>query len=334
MNFEQIIKDLQNKVYYPVYLLSGEEVFYIDIITDLIERTILTDAEKEFNFTVLYGKDTNADEIATTARRYPMMANYQVVIVKEAQELDKIEKLQPYFEKPLKSTILLLCYKYKKPDKRKKYATIIEKTGVLFHSEKLREDKIPLWLKDHIDAKGYKITNPNIQLLADTLGNDLTTITNELEKIFINLPKGALIDKQHIEDHIGINKEYNIFELQHQLAKKNHTKVFQIIDYFAKHPKENALVKTIAVLFEFYIRVLTVQQLQAKKMPDKDIAVAIERSPFFLNDFKMAARNYTTVKLISIIEDLRTYDLKYKGVNFPTFSEAALYKELFFRILH
>lgn len=334
MKFENILKDIQNKVYYPVYLLSGEETYYIDAITEFIENNILTDIEKEFNFTIVYGKEATPESIINAAKRYPMMSNYQVIIVKEAQDLNKIEELASYLAKPLKSTILVLCYKYKKPDKRKKYVTIIEKNGVFFHSEKLKDDKIPAWIKQYIEKKGFKIDDVNIQLLADSLGNDLNKITNELNKLFINIAIGGTITKDVIQENIGISKEYNIFELQHQLAKRSVQKTNQIITHFTKHPKENSLMMTISVLHEFFIRVMIVQQLQASKASDKDIAVAIERPPFFLNDFKVAARNYSTAKLMQIIHLMREYDLKFKGVGFPTFNESALYNELFFKILH
>ena len=221
MDFERIKLDLKNKIYYPVYFLCGEEPYFIDNISDYIENELLNESEKEFNQTVIYGKETDIQGIISYAKRYPMMSNYQVVIVKEAQDLVNIDDLVSYVEHPLNSTILVICYKYKKIDKRKKLIKLIEKNSVFFESAKLYDNKVPDWITGWLKLEGYGISLKAALLLSDYLGNDLLKITNELEKLFINIPKGSEITTNHIEENIGISKDYNIFELQNALGSRD-----------------------------------------------------------------------------------------------------------------
>lgn len=332
MTFEQIVADIRKKIYYPVYLLHGEEPFYIDQITDLIEESVLTDTEKEFNQTILYGRDTNPGLIIDCAMRFPMMSNYQVVIVKEAQDIDKIDDLQPYVEKPLKSTILVVAYKYKKIDQRKSFAKIVDKNGVLFESSKLYENKIPAWIQDQIRARGYTIAPQACQMLAEYLGTDLGKIINELEKLVINLPAGSMIDGAIIEKNIGISKDYNIFELQSALGKRDVVKANRIIHYFAANPKLNPAVVVITLLFNYFMKVMIYHQLEDKSK--NNAASALSVGQWFVKDYEEAATKYTFRKLREVIGILREYDLKIKGVNNVSADEGELMKEMVYRILH
>jgi DNA polymerase-3 subunit delta len=332
MTFEQIIADIRKKIYYPVYLLHGEEPYYIDRITGLIEETVLTDPEKEFNQTVLYGRDTNVGLIIDVARRFPMMSNYQVVIVREAQDLDKLEDLLPYVEKPLKSTILVLAYKYKKIDQRRSFAKQVEKTGVLFESPKIYDNKVPAWINEQIRVTGYTITPQACQMLAEYLGSDLGRIINELEKLVINLPAGSTIDGGIIERNIGISKDYNIFELQAALGKKDVVKANRIINYFAANPKLNPSVVVVTVLFNFFMKLMIYQQLNDKSK--NSVASALSVNPFFVKDYEDAAANYSFGKLRMVISILREFDQRIKGINNGSADEGELMKEMVFRILH
>lgn len=332
MTFEQIVTDIRKKIYYPVYLLHGEEPYFTDQITDLIEETILTDTEKEFNQTIIYGRDTNPGLIIDYAMRFPMMSNYQVVIVKEAQDVDKIEELQSYVEKPLKSTILVIAYKYRKIDQRKTFAKQVDKTGVLFESAKIYENKVPSWIQDQIRLKGYSIAPQACQMLAEYLGNDLGRIINELEKLVINLPAGSVIDGAIIEKNIGISKDYNIFELQNALGKRDVMKANRIINYFAANPKLNPAVVVITLLFNYFMKVMIYHQLEDKSK--NNAASALSVGQWFVKDYEDAAANYTFRKLRAVIGILRECDLKIKGVNNASTAEGELLKEMVYRILH
>jgi len=331
-SFEQIINDLKNQIYYPFYLLHGEESYFIDAISDYIEHNVLSDLEKEFNQTIVYGKDSNVPTLISYAKRFPMMANYQVLIVKEAQDLDKIEEFLSYAENPLNSTLLVLCYKYGKLDKRKALYKAIEKNGIAFESPRLYDNKIPDWIHNYVRASNYSITPKAAVLLTEFLGTDLSKIVNELQKLFINIPSGTEITDDFVEKNIGISKDYNVFELQKALAKKEVVKANQIILYFASNPRENPLVKVIPILYSYFSKVLTYHYL-----PDKtrnNVASALSINPFFVADYQQAAKTFPPGKLCQIISLLREYDLKAKGVENSSASDGDLMKELVFRILH
>lgn len=334
LHFDDILSNLKNKIYHPVYFLYGEEPFFIDVISDYIEQNVLNDLEKEFNQSVLYGKDLTIPVLISYAKRFPMMASYQVIIVKEAQELDKIEEMMPYFEQPLDSTILVLCWKYEKIDRRKTAFNAIEKRGVLFESSKLYDDKIPAWISEYMKKKGYSISLKAAVLLTEFLGNDLSKIVNEVGKLIINIPPGNEITEDYIERNIGISKDFNIFELQKALGKKDVLRSNQIIQYFAANPRENPMVKSIPLLYGFFSKLLLYHYL-----PDKSrnaAASALSVNPFFLPDYQIAAGNYPVGKLVSVISLLREYDLKSKGVdnNNSSVPDGELMKELVYRILH
>jgi len=281
---------------------------------------------------VIYGNDVNVRQVIDYCRRYPMMSNYQVVIVKEAQELDKIEDLQPYLEKPLKSTILVVAYKYKKIDRRKSFAKIIEKHGVLYESQKIYDNNIPDWITRYLKKAGYSITAKATMLLSEFLGNDLSRIRNELDKLRINVPLATTINEEHIEYYIGISKEFNIFELHNALGRRDVLKSNQIINYFADNPRQHPLVVTISMLYNFFLKLMIYHQL--KDRSKNNVASALEVSTFFIKDYEVAARNYSFDKLVSIVGLLRDYDLRSKGVNNQSTDEGELLKELIFKILH
>jgi DNA polymerase-3 subunit delta len=332
MEFENILKDLKNKVYHPVYFLQGEEPYFIDVITDYIANNVLSDMEREFNQTVLYGKDVDTLTIVSYAKRYPMMSNHQVVIIKEAQDLKQLENLESYIENPLKSTILVFCYKYKNLDKRLKFAKAIDKKAVLFTSSKLYENKIPDWITNYLKVKNYKINDKAAILIAEYLGNDLSKVSNELDKLMLNVPVGTKISVKHIEDNIGISKDFNVFELQTALGRKNVLKANQIAIYFAANQKNNPFVMTIGTLYSYFSKLLIYHTLENKS--PNTVASALKVGPYFVGDYEMAAKNYSLGKLVDIINYLREYDLKSKGVDSGNSDGGSLLKELIYKILH
>jgi DNA polymerase-3 subunit delta len=340
MTADDILKDLKNRKYKPLYLLHGDEPYFIDQVSNFAEHQLLPEAEKGFNQTVLYGKDTDIMTVLNAAKRYPMMADYQVVLVKEAQDMkwgrdddDKksINPLLNYLENPLPSTILVFCYKYGKFDKRKKTYKAIEKNGVIFESAPLYDSKIPGWIETFVTGKGYQINPQASAMLAEYLGNDLSKIANEMEKLMLNVPAGQLITMQHVQDNIGISKEYNVFELQSALSRKDPFKVNQIINYFEANPKANPIVLVLGNLNNFFSKVLLYHY--AKDRSPQSLARELGVSPYFIKDYELAARNYNYAKSMQVISLLREYDLKSKGVD-SNASNGELMKELMFKILH
>lgn len=332
MTFEQITGDIQRKIYFPVYLLHGEEPYFIDAITGMIEDSVLSETEKEFNQTVVYGRDINVGNLIDIARRFPMMANYQVVIVREAQDLDDIEELETYVKNPQPSTILVLAHKYRKTDQRKGFAKAVEKKGVLFHSARIYDDKIPQWIERQLSLKGYRIKPEACRMLSEYLGSDLGKISNEIEKLIISLPAGSTVDGALIEKNIGISKDYNIFELQNALGNRDILKAYRIAGYFASNPKVNPMVVVLTVLYGFFMKVMIYHQLKDKSK--NSAASALGVNPFFIKDYATAAGNYNFRKLRGIIGSLREYDLRLKGVNNGSTEEGELLREMVYRILH
>jgi DNA polymerase-3 subunit delta len=332
MKFEQSQSDLKNKIYYPVYFLAGEESYYIDVLSDIIEKNVLSESERDFNQTIVYGRDTSPLDIVSLAKRYPMMANHQVVIVKEAQDVQKIEDLEAYMANPMESTVLVLNYKYKKVDKRKSFFKKIEKSGVLFESKKIYDNQIPAWINNYVQNSGYSITPKATFMLAEFLGSDLGKIVNEINKLILNIPGKTEINDDQIEKNIGISKDFNIFELQNAIGSRDIIKANRIAIYFAANPKENPLVKTITVLFGFFSKLLIYHQLKDKSK--NNVASALSIHSYFVKDFQVAARKYNMGKLTFIIGLLREYDLKSKGVNNISTTDGELLKEFLFKILH
>lgn len=340
MTVDDILKDLKNRKYKPLYLLHGDEPYFIDQVSNFVEDKLLSEAERGFNQTVLYGKDTDVMTVLNAAKRYPMMAEYQVVLVKEAQDMkwgrdddDKktINPLLSYLENPLPSTILVFCYKYGKFDKRKKTYKAIEKNGIVFESTTLYDNKIPSWIEGVVTSKGYKIDQQASAMMAEYLGNDLSKIANELEKLMLNVAAGQTITMQHVQDNIGISKEYNVFELQSALSRKDPFKVNQIINYFEANPKANPIVLVLGNLNNFFSKVLLYHY--AKDKSPQNLARELGVNPYFIKDYELAARSYNYGKSMQIISLLREYDLKSKGVD-SNAGPGELMKELMFKILH
>lgn len=333
MNYEKIIGDLKKEKYLPIYFLMGEEPYYIDKITNYIAMHVLKEEEKAFNQTILYGKDVDAATIINTAKRYPMLSKYHVVIVREAQHVRNIDDLVYYASGPLRSTVLVVCYKYKKLDKRKKLYKEIAANGLIFESNKLYEDKIPAWITTHLKEKGYGITPPAAGLLTEFLGNDLEKIEKELEKLMITLPESLKnITPAHIEQNIGISKDFNNFELQKALTQKDALKAFRIVDYFAHNEKNNPFTLTITSLYYFFNKVLMYSLL--KDRSKQNVAEKLRINPYFVSDYQRAAKVYPPSKTFQIIGFLREYDLRSKGVGNLSATSGDLLKELVYKILN
>ncbi|MGQ8335865.1 DNA polymerase III subunit delta [Sunxiuqinia sp. A32] len=332
MNYEDILANLRKKIYHPIYFLMGEESYFIDQITDYISKNVLTDAEKGFNQHVLYGKDTDIDTIITHARRFPMMANHQVIIVKEAQNIKKIEELEPYINAPLTSTILVINYKYKTIDKRKSFAKQLGKKGVLFDAKKIYDNQLPAWINSYLSAHKFSIEPQASAMLAEYLGTDLSKVSNELDKLIISLPADTKITPNHIEKNIGISKDFNIFELQNALGDKNILKSNQIINYFAANPGSNPITRTIASLYFFFMKILTYHFLDDKS--PNAVASSLQVNPYFVKSYVAAAKRYPIKKVVEIIATLREYDMKSKGIGNVSASAGDLQREMIYKILH
>ena len=311
----------------------GEESFYIDKITDYILENALPESERDFNQSIFYGKDADIASIIDTARRFPMMATKQLVVVKEAQQLKNIELLDSYIKNPLKSTILVINYKYKSLDKRKAFTKNVAQYGILFQSKKIYENQLPDWISKYTSSLKLKIETKASILLSEFLGNDLSKISNELDKLSINIPQGKTITADDIEKNIGISKDFNNFELQNALGKKDILKANQIINYFSTNEKNNPIYVTIALLHSYFSKILKFHFLK-NKTNDKLVASALGVNPFFVKDYKSAARLYNPKKLVSIINLLREYDLKSKGIGNVSSKNGDLLKELIFKTLH
>ncbi len=320
-----IINTIKSGTIHPIYFLMGEEAYFIDKISSFIESSILTEEEKGFNQVILYGRDVTIDDIVSNAKRYPMMAERQVVIVKEAQDLSRtIENLVPYAENPQPTTVLVFCYKYKKLDARKKLAKTIKKTGVLFESKKLYDNKVPDWIKGVLATKGYTITPKAAQMLVEFLGNDLGKVFNELQKLQLILPDGKQITPQDIEENIGISKDFNNFELQNAIGARDIKKAFAIVQYFAQNPKNHPLVMTVSLLYSFFSKLLTYHSLSNKANASKALGV----NPYFIKDYQLAASNYPMKKVSAIITAVKEADLKSKGVGAANMPQGDILKEL------
>jgi len=332
MSFEQILSDIEQRRFKPVYLLSGEQTYYIDEITKALETMVLDEAERDFNQTVIYGRDTDPKTIISYAKRFPMMAEYQVVIVKEAQDIKDITELEPYIKSPLESTILVIAYKYKKVDKRTTFVKSVKKSGVFFESPQVRDYQIPDWITAYLKKKEYSIMPRESALLADHLGNNLSKIVNELNKLCINISAGNTISADDIEKNIGISKEFNIFEYQNALGERNKAKATQIANYFASNEKDSPLPMITAVLFGYFLKIGLYHELQDKSK--HSVASALSINPFFVRDYEKACKNYSRKGVARVISLLREYDLKSKGIGVGAATTGGeLMRELNFRIL-
>ncbi len=329
----QIVADIKRGDIKPIYFLMGEEPYYIDRISEYIENSILTEEERGFNQMVLYGRDVSVEEIVSNAKRYPMMAEKQVIIVKEAQELSRtIENFVPYAENPTITTVLVICYKYKTLDKRKKLAKTIAKSGELFESKKLYDNKIADWIRRVLSGKKYQIEPKAAQMLVEFLGNDLSRISNELDKLMVVVPENGMITPKIIEDNIGISKDFNVFELRKAVGEKQIVKANQIINYFAQNQKSHPIVMTISLLNSFFTQVLQYHGLKDKSKGS--VAKALRVNPYFVGDYITAGGNYPMRKVAQIIGLLRDADVKSKGVGATNLPQGDILKELLFKIMH
>ncbi|MBO5796381.1 MAG: DNA polymerase III subunit delta [Bacteroides sp.] len=332
--YEGIIRELQAKQYRPVYYLMGDEAFYIDKIADYIIDNVLNDTEKEFNQTILYGADVDAATIINAAKRYPMMSEYQVIVVKEAQAVHNMEELVFYLQKPLKSTILVLCHKHGSLDKRKKLAAEIEKVGVLYESKKLKEAQLPAFIAAYIKQKGFDIDQKATAMLAEFVGTDLSRLVGEMEKLIITSSKNSTkITPEQIEKNIGISKDYNNFELRSALVEKDVLKANKIVKYFEENPKTNPIQMTLSLLFGFYSNLM--MAYYAPEKSEQGIAAFLGlKSPWQAREYMAAMRKYSGIKTMQIISEIRTTDAKSKGVENSSLSDGDLLRELVFKILH
>ena len=336
VTFDGIMRDLEARNFAPVYYLHGDESYYIDKISDYIAEHALSPEERDFNQTILFGSDVNAAQVVDAARRYPMMAQYQVVIVKEAQNIKQTDALQKYFEKPMKSTILVMCHKNGKIDGRKReYVKAIEQAGILFESMKLKDFTLPSFIVDYLAQKKVSIDMKSAQMIAEHIGSDLSRLTSELEKVQISLPEGKkTITPQVVEDQIGVSKDFNGFELKDAIVNRNVYKANQIIDYFDKNPKAGSLYSFLPLLFNYFQNLLI-----AFYAPDRNSQESVAqwlglKSYFFVKDYMTGMRNYTAMKVMNIIGKLREIDAKSKGLDNPNTPPGELMKELVFFILH
>lgn len=334
ITYEEIARDLKNRIYKPVYYLMGEETYYIDKISEYIAQTVLTDEEKEFNLTVMYGADTEVATIINAAKRYPMMSEYQVVIVKEAQSVKKMEELSFYLQKPLQSTILVLCHKHGTIDRRKKLAAEIEKVGVLFESKKIKDAQLPGFIASYLKRKSVDIEPKASEMMAEFVGTDLSRMAGELEKLVITLPQGTRrVTPEHIEKNIGISKDYNVYELRAALVAKDVLKANTIIHFFAQNPKANPIQQTLGGLFGFFSNLMLAYY--APEKTEQGIAAQLGlRSTWQAREYITAMRNYSGVKVMQIIGEIRYCDARSKGVGNSSLSDADLLRELIYKILH
>lgn len=334
MSFEKIRAEIKARKFKPIYLFMGDEPYYIDELTDLLTQTVLPEEERDFNQIVMYGMETDVANVVAQARAFPMMSDYQLIVVKEAQGMSKIDELEVYAKNPQHKTILVLNYKGGTLDKRKKLSAEITKHGIIFESKKIPDYKMPAFVVAYLSEKGFSVDQKAAQMLADYLGNDLSKLVNEIEKLRIIMPASQKsITAELIEQNIGISKDYNNFELLKAVIDKNTFKVNQIANYFENNPKNNPFIVTLVVLFNFFSNLMICYW--AKDKSENGIAQELGfRNPYQAKDYVQALKGYNAFKCMQIIALLRTYDAKCKGVDNPSTPDGELLKELLFKITH
>ena len=332
MNYTEIKSSIANKDLENVYFLMGDESYYIDKLADEFSKNLLTAEEQEFNQVTLYGKDITVDHIISEAKQFPFGSEKRLVLVKEAQHLKNIEILDSYLDNPQPSTVVVISYKGKSVDKRKKFGKNLAKKCVVFESKKLYDNKIPAWILEYVKERGFSIDNSATAVLSEYLGADLSKITNELDKLMLVVKKEEQITTKLIEYHIGISKDYNVFELQNALGKKDVLKANRIINHFAANPKDHHIVPVLSALFSYFQKIMIYHYLDDKSA--KSAASALKVNPFFITQYQTASRNYNTQQLFNIFKYLKDYDLRSKGVNNKNTTQSGLLKELTFKILH
>ncbi|MDR0414637.1 MAG: DNA polymerase III subunit delta [Prevotellaceae bacterium] len=337
--YERIMSDLSKKIYKPVYLLMGEESYYIDLISNYIQENVLSEADKTFNQTVLYGRDINTKVVVEAARRYPMMGSYQVVVVREAQEIkDSIEKLKIYVDSPLKSTILVICYKTKTVDRRTGFYKQIAKVGEVFESASPYDDKIPDWITDYLRSKQRSIDTGAAKILADHIGDNLSKIVNELDKLAVIVPQSSKITAEHIERNIGISKDYNPFELCKAINTGNVLKANRIIMHFERDPDSNPIPRIITVLFSNFSKIFLLHMLKVKyknaPIPPTEVQGVLGITTYLLREYEAAARRFSSTKAAGVIALLREFDMRSKGWNNASTGYGDLMREMVYKIMH
>ncbi len=336
VSFDSIMSDLRGRKFSPVYYLMGDEPYYIDLISDYIAENVLQPEERDFNQTVLFGSDVNASQIADAARRYPMMAEYQVVIVKEAQNIKNTEALENYFKKPMPSTILVMCHKNGTIDGRKReYVKAIQSSGILFESKKLRDRDLPVFIEKYLEKRNVSIDHKSTQIIADSIGADLSRLTSELDKVVLSLPEAdRRVTPQVVEDQIGVSKEFNSFELREAIVNRNVFKANQIIKYFDDNPKAGSIYSFLPMLFN-YFQNLMIAFYAPNNKSQEGVAEWLElKSSWAAKDYMTGMRNYSGMKVMQIIGKIREIDAKSKGLDNPNTPPGELMKELIFYILH
>lgn len=333
--YREILARINQKIYKPIYLLMGDEAYYIDQLSSYIAANILNESEKAFNQTILYGKDVDVTAIVNASRRFPMMANHQVIIVKEAQNIRKIEELDVYAKAPLQSTILVICLKGKTVDKRSAFYKTTDKIGDILETVKLYENEVSPWISAYVQQQGYGIEPAASAVMADYVGNDLSKLVNELDKLFSLLPPDRKkLTVADIEQNIGISKEYNTFELNNAVAQRNILKANRIAYHFGKNPSEYPLLITISTLYSLFRNLLKLHALKKRSATQGEIASELGVNPFFVKDYEAAIRLYPVGKVIENISLLRDYDMRGKGFGNTSVSHEELLRELLFKLLH
>lgn len=331
MSVEKIIADWKKSQFKPLYWLEGEEEYFIDKAVEFAEKNILTESEASFNLSVFYGKDANWADIINACRRYPMFAERQVVLLKEAQQMRDVEKLESYIENPLLSTVLVVSYKDKKLDARKKFSKTVKEKGVLLTTKKMYDREIPAWTEKLVGSKGLTITQKGLTLLVDHIGNDLVRIENEIDKLSLNLGDRTNITDDDIEKYIGVSKEYNVFELQSALAVKDLAKSIRIIQYFEANPKAGPIQLILPSLYNFFSKVFMV--FGAGTTDEKSVAAAIGVNPYFIKDYLQAAKLYTYPGVEKALLLMHSYNLKSVGVGSTGTNDASLMKEMIVKMI-
>lgn len=331
MSHEKIITEWKKKVYKPFYWLEGEEEYFIDKVMDYAEHNILNETETGFNLTVFYGKDAAWPDVINACRRYPMFSERQVVLLKEAQQMKDIEKLESYVENPLGSTILVVSYKDKKIDGRTKFAKLLKERGVLLSTKKIYENQLPQWTEEIVNNHGYEISRKAIMLLVDHIGNDLSRIENEIEKILVNLGKRKTINEDDIEQFIGISKEFNVFEFQNALAAKDLSNCIRIVQYFEDNPKAAPIQLILPSLYSFFSKLYMIHGLNSRD--EKTVAASLGINPFFVKDYLKAVNAYSFPEVEKAILLLHHYNLRSVGVADIGTEDASLLKEMVYKII-
>ena len=334
MNFKEIIKSIENENYQPIYFLNGENTYFIDKISDKLLNSVLEDSERDFNETIFYGKESNPEMILDVCKRYPVMSSYQLVVVREAQHLSKtLSYFENYFKKPVPSTILVFCFKGKKIDKRKSVGKLLSKLNYIYDLDPIKEYQLPDWIISCANENNIKFDRQAIVLFAEFLGNNLSEIEKNIQKLRLLISEGQIVDIDMIQNHIGFSKEYNLFELTDAIAAMNIQKAGFIAHHFGKNNKSHPIVVTISHLYGFFTKLMKFH-FYKDLMNDQQISGKIGVHPFFLKQYKQAATFYNKSKLAQILSYLRHYDLMSKGVIFPNISEEEILKEMIFKIMH